>query len=120
MKKWSRQDVVVSEAATLKERTRIVIGLLVIDKRRHEVTLASQPVKLTPMEFALLWQLALEPGRVFRRDELLQALWSNGISVEDRTIDTHISKVRRKLGQSPEGLSLIETVWGIGYRLKDS
>ena len=107
------------EATTLKERTRIVIGLLAIDKAQHEVTWASQHVKLTPTEFALLWRLAMEPGRVFRREELLQALWGNGISVEDRTVDTHMSKIRRKLCQSSEGLSLIETVWGIGYRLKD-
>jgi DNA-binding response OmpR family regulator len=102
----------------LKEKTRIVIGLLSIDKSRHEVTVGSKPVKLSPTEFALLWQLASEPGRVFRRDELLQAVWGSGIIVEDRTIDAHMSKVRRKLCPLPERPSLIETVWGIGYRLK--
>lgn len=106
--------------AILNESTRVVIGLLAIDKLRHEVTLASQGVKLTPTEFALLWRLALEPGRVFRRDELLKAVWGRGISVETRTIDAHMSKLRRKLGRSPEGLSLIETVWGIGYRLTEA
>lgn len=107
-------------ATSLKEKTRKAIGLLTVDKLRHEATLASQNVKLTPTEFALLWRLASEPGRVFRRDELLQAVWGNGITVEDRTIDAHMSKVRRKLRRPPDGLSLIETVWGIGYRLRRS
>lgn len=94
-----------------------MVGLLSLDKDRHEVVLASNPIKLTPTEFALLWLLISEPGRVFRREELLQAVWSQDIHVEDRTIDAHISKVRRKLCQRPEGQGLIETIWGLGYRL---
>jgi len=100
------------------ERTRLVIGALAIDKLRHEIKLGIRKINLTPTEFALLWRLASEPGRVFRRDELLGDVWGNDVTVEHRTIDTHMSKVRRKLRQSPGSPSLIETVWGIGYRLK--
>jgi|SRR5690349_24733230 DNA-binding response OmpR family regulator len=96
----------------------MVVGPLTIDKLRHEVTVASRKVKLTPTEFALLWQLASDPGRVFRRDELLQAVWGQSISVENRTVDAHMSKVRRKLYRPREAPSLVETVWGIGYRLR--
>ena len=107
-------------ARSLKERTHRVIGFLKMDKLHHEVMVASHNVKLTRIEFALLWRLALDPGRVYRRDELLQTVWGNGVYVDDRTIDAHMSKVRRKLCVSPEGLGLIETVWGIGYRLRRS
>jgi DNA-binding response OmpR family regulator len=103
---------------TVSERTRLVIGALAIDKLRYEVKLGIRTIKLTPTEYALLWRLASEPGRVFRRDELLGDVWGDRVTVEDRTIDTHMSKVRRKLRQSPGLPSLIETVWGIGYRLK--
>jgi DNA-binding response OmpR family regulator len=103
---------------SVTERTRLVIGALAIDKLRHEVKLGIRRINLTPTEFALLWQLASEPGRVFRRDELLGNVWGDTVTVEDRTVDTHMSKVRRKLRLSPGAPSLIETVWGVGYRLK--
>ena len=103
---------------SVSDRTRAVIGPLTIDKLRHEVKLGVRKINLTPTEFALLWRLASEPGRVFRRDELLGDVWGDAVTVEDRTVDTHMSKVRRKLRQSPGSPSLIETVWGIGYRLK--
>ena len=108
----------IGAVTSVGERTRLVIGALAIDKVRYEVKLGLRTIDLTPTEFALLWRLALEPGRVFRRDELLDKVWGRKVTVEDRTIDTHMSKVRRKLRQSPGSASLIETVWGIGYRLK--
>jgi DNA-binding response OmpR family regulator len=101
-----------------KEKRRLAIGLLTIDKDRREVKLGSRMIRLTPIEFALLWGLALEPDRVFRREELLVNVWGHDISVEYRTVDAHMSKVRRKLCERPDGPSLIETIWGIGYRLR--
>jgi two-component system, OmpR family, response regulator len=108
----------IGAVTSVSERTRLVIGTLAIDKVRYEVKLGARTIVLTPTEFALLWRLALEPGRVFRRDELLGEIWGKGVTVEDRTVDTHMSKVRRKLRQSTGSPSLIETVWGMGYRLK--
>ena len=98
-------------------RTRLSIGHVTIDKLRHEVHIGRQRVSLTRTECALLWQLALQPGRVFRREELLTHVWT-GVTVEPRTVDTHVSKVRRKLHGRPEGPILIETIWGFGYRFK--
>ena len=104
----------------MNDRTHIVVGCLALDKRQHAVTLDSRRVRLTPTEFGLLWRLALEPGRVFSRELLLQDVWGGNISVEIRTVDAHMSKLRRKLRRPSDGLSVIETVWGIGYRLRDT
>jgi DNA-binding response OmpR family regulator len=82
----------IGAVTSVSERTRLVIGALAIDKVRHEVQLGVRTIDLTPTEFALLWRLALEPGRVFRRDELLVAVWGQRVTVGDRTIDTHMSK----------------------------
>jgi len=103
-----------------KDKNRLAVGRLTIDKDRHEATLGSYTIRLTPIESALLWRLASEPGRVFGREELLANVWGHGITVEHRTVDTHMSKVRRKLRERPDGPSLIETIWGMGYRLRIS
>jgi two-component system response regulator ResD len=76
-------------------------------------------VHLTPKEFALLWTLATSPGKVFRREELLQEVWGN-VHVTVRTVDTHMAKLRGKLRTAPDGRDLAETVWGVGYRLRNA
>ena len=106
--------------SSLKRQSKIIIGPLTIDKLRHLVQLGSRSVHLTPIEFALLCTLAACPGRVYRREELLQQVWGEGIYVEVRTVDAHMSKLRQKLRISENSLSFAETVWGIGYRLRDS
>lgn len=92
-------------------KLRLSMGILMIDRAQHEVMVGRRVVRLTPTECALLWQLALAPGRVFRRDELLAGVWQ-GVAVESRTVDTHLSKVSRKLREHPRAPFLIETVWG--------
>jgi DNA-binding response OmpR family regulator len=83
------------------------------------VQMESRRLHLTPKEFALLYTLATSPGKVYRREELLKQVWGEGIYVGVRTVDAHMSKLRHKLCISESGLSLAETVWGIGYRLRD-
>lgn len=89
-------------------------GELVIDPERRQVTLAGQPATLTTLEFDLLLTLAMHPGRVFRRDELLDRVWGADFTGVDRVVDVHISNLRQKLA-STGGPSLINTVRGIGY-----
>lgn len=60
----------------------------------------------------------MRPGEVHRREELLQRVWGGDIHVTPRTVDVHMSKLRQKLGISDKGVSLAETVWGVGYRLR--
>jgi two-component system, OmpR family, response regulator ResD len=89
---------------------------LVIDSRRHRVERNGQQVALTPKEFELLWYLATRTGTVVRREELLQSIWGYGHGEDDRTIHTHVNRLRAKL----EGLDFrfIHTVWGVGYKFE--
>lgn len=92
-------------------------GELVIDPVRFEVRMDGERVRLTPTEFRLLQTLAGRPGRVFRRQELLDYAVGAGVVVTERTIDTHIKAVRQKLGRFGQ---VIETVRGVGYCFRDS
>ena len=103
----------------MKQQSRVIIGPLTIDKPRHLVQMGNRSIHLTPIEFALLCTLAECPGKVYRREELLNRVWGEGLYVEVRTVDAHISKLRHKLRMSEDSLSFAETVWGIGYRLRD-
>ncbi|MFI5271680.1 MAG: response regulator transcription factor [Ktedonobacterales bacterium] len=91
----------------------IVRGTLRVDLANHAVTLAGQEVDLTPKEFDLLALLAGHPGRAFSREFLLERLWGYEYDGFDRTVDTHIVRLRKKLG--PLGEQIV-TVWGVGYR----
>jgi two-component system, OmpR family, phosphate regulon response regulator PhoB len=89
-----------------------------IDRVRHRVTLNGKSLDLTPTEFRLLECMIRQPGRAFSRAQLMDASIAEGSMVLERTIDVHIKTLRRKMGQagSPE---LVETVRGIGYRIKE-
>jgi two-component system, OmpR family, response regulator ResD len=95
-------------------------GTLRIDRVRFEVKVHDSEVKLSRKEFELLWVLASEDGRAFRREEIIDRVWGNGFFLEARTVDVHIARVRTKLKQASVNGPLIETVWGIGYRLRAS
>ena len=75
-----------------------------------------EPVELTRQEFDLLYQLASRRGVVFSRAALLQQVWSDDTYVTDRTVDTVISRLRRKIEQDPHDPELILTAWGVGYK----
>ncbi len=95
----------------------ITVDDMVIDPVRFEVRIANgDPVQLTPSEFKLLQTLAGNPGRVFRRSELLDNTIGAGVIVTERNIDTHVKSVRKKLVEKGD---LIETVRGVGYRFSD-
>ena len=91
---------------------------LVIDEDRHEVRLEDQVLDLTPVEFRLLAILAAIPGRVLRRDGLLDRLYEDHRVVNDRTVDTHVKNLRRKLMQVVKDRDLIHSVYGIGYKFE--
>lgn len=91
-------------------------GPIKIDAARHEVTVDGVNVALTALEFRLLLELAKHPGRVRRRDELLERVWGHSGEVESRTVDTHVKRLREKLGAAGRW---IETVRGVGYRMME-
>jgi DNA-binding response OmpR family regulator len=88
-------------------------GALSISLVERCVRLAGQQIDLTPKEYDMLVLLASHPGWVFKRDVLLQQIWGDSYEGFDRTIDNHVTRLRKKLGAVGEK---IETVWGIGYR----
>lgn len=91
-------------------------GDLLIDVGCHQVKVGGQEVQLTATEFRILQYLASRPGRVLKRDEIIEAALDRDTDVFDRTIDVHITAIRRKLGK---GADLVETVRGFGYRFRD-
>jgi DNA-binding response OmpR family regulator len=94
----------------------IEVGPLVIDTRAHFVTVDGRDVRLRRMEFELLVHLAREPERVFAKAELLRAVWGYRSSGSTRTLDSHASRLRRKLAMDGTRRWVI-SVWGVGYRL---
>jgi two-component system alkaline phosphatase synthesis response regulator PhoP len=97
------------------ETETVTVGDLVIHPGRHEIVVDDKPVKLTATEFRILHLMARKPGWVFTRYQIVDAARGADAAVTDRSVDFHITSLRRKLGMCGE---LIETVWGVGYRFK--
>ncbi len=124
-KPFSPRELVLRVAAVLRRNhdapappaDRVVVGDLVIDVPRHRASAEGQSVDLTRREFALLLDLALHRGRVQTREALLARVWEDDGQIDVRTVDTHVKRVREKLGRAGE---LIETVRGVGYRMTDA
>jgi DNA-binding response OmpR family regulator len=124
-KPFSPREVVLRVSAVLR---RIQVGKqtedtkqiethgLTIDLDKHQVLTESGTIDLTATEFKLITLFARSPGRVFTRDILMDVIWGHEYYGIDRTVDTHVSRLRRKLGESGKH---IETVHGVGYRFKE-
>jgi two-component system, OmpR family, response regulator ChvI len=105
---------IVTDATKIIER-----GKLVMDSDRHACTWVGQNVTLTVTEFLILQALALRPGIVKSRDALMDAAYDDQVYVDDRTIDSHIKRLRKKFNQVDESFDGIETLYGVGYRFKE-
>ena len=103
-----------TEAAKVLER-----GQLRIDPERHMCTWKNEPVALTVTEFLMVQALAARPGVVKSRNALMDAAYDDQVYVDDRTIDSHIKRLRKKFKQVDDSFDLIETIYGLGYRLKE-
>ena len=99
--------------------TLIVRGRLTMDPARHRVQWNGQDVVLTVTEFLILDALAQRPGFVKSRDQLMDAAYQDDVYVDDRTIDSHIKRLRRKFRQVDPGFKAIETLYGVGYRFSE-
>jgi DNA-binding response OmpR family regulator len=104
--------------ASMEER-RLEVEDLVIDPPRREVTRGGLRVELTTLEFDLLHFLAARPGRIHSREALMTHVWGDGRFVDDRSIDSLVSRLRRKLESDPAKPRYIQTVWGAGYRFTE-
>jgi DNA-binding response OmpR family regulator len=93
------------------------IGAIALDPARHHVAVGGKPVRLTSVEFKLLCMLMKRKGRVQARDRLLNEVWGYESLIDTRTVDTHVRRLRKKLGKAA---GAIETVRGFGYRIRES
>ena len=111
-----KKAVADAEAADEESESRIEVGDLVIRPERHEVLVKNEPVELTATEFRLLHMLARRPGRVFTRQQIIEAIHGKVIAVTDRSVDVQVVMLRRKLGDVGQE---IQTVRGVGYRFRE-
>ena len=112
-----KDGIQVKETDTRKVLER---GLLRMDPERHTCTWKNDPVTLTVTEFLILQALASRPGVVKSRNALMDAAYDDQVYVDDRTIDSHIKRLRKKFKQADDNFDVIETLYGVGYRFKEA
>jgi two-component system response regulator ChvI len=103
-----------TDAAKVLER-----GHLRMDPERHSCTWKNEPVRLTVTEFLILQALAMRPGVLKSRNALMDAAYDDQVYVDDRTIDSHVKRLRRKFKETDDSFDMIDTIYGVGYRLKE-
>src|SRR6188508_297466 len=106
-------------AKEIESKTTLERGNLRMDPERHTCTWKGEPVTLTVTEFLILQALATRPGVVKSRNALMDAAYDDQVYVDDRTIDSHIKRLRKKFNQVDAEFDMIETLYGVGYRFKE-
>ncbi|TDX99551.1 response regulator transcription factor [Thiohalophilus thiocyanatoxydans] len=114
---FRRMDAMVENGTT--SESLIQRDGLVIDCEKHEVDLDGKPVTLTSREFDLLVHFARHPGRVYRREQLLDQVWGYGYDGYEHTVNSHINRLRTKIESDPTKPRYILTVWGVGYKFAE-
>jgi two-component system response regulator ChvI len=115
------EEAPAGSAAAAEAASRAIRrGKLTLDPARHESLWDGKPVKLTVTEFLLLQSLAQRPGFVKSRDNLMDAAYDDQVYVDDRTIDSHIKRMRKKFREVDPEFDAIETLYGVGYRYRES
>lgn len=114
-----RRDVARQQPPSSDPNSVLVRGEMTLDSARHVCMWKGKPVELTVTEFLLVKALAQRPGHVKNRDQLMDAAYGESIYVDDRTIDSHIKRLRKKFKDVDPEFSQIETLYGVGYRYKE-
>jgi DNA-binding response OmpR family regulator len=109
-----------NEGSAAAPAARIAAGELALDVEKRQATVRGMPVELTRQEFDLLALLAARPGMVFSRAALLQQVWRGDTYVTERTVDTVVSRLRRKIEIDAQNPAMILTAWGVGYKFADN
>ena len=99
-------------------RNEISIRGLTINKDNHKVTVYDEEVKLTPIEFDILYLLASNPGKVFSTDEIFEKVWNEKVYEANNTVMVHIRRLRGKMKEDTRENKIITTVWGVGYKIE--
>ena len=97
---------------------RVEVGPLMLDAGRREARRDGELLRLTAREFDLLWFLASNPGQVFSRDQLMARVWGYSAALDTGTVTVHVRRLREKVEEDASEPRLLETVWGVGYRLR--
>lgn len=105
-------------AGELGEENEVIVRQLVINKETHKVTSFGKEVRLTPIEFEILYLLASNPGRVFSTDEIFERVWNEKMYEANNTVMVHIRRIREKIEADPKNAEIIRTVWGVGYKIE--
>ena len=99
-------------------KNEISIKGLTINKDNHKVTVYGEEIKLTPIEFDILYLLASNPGRVFSTDEIFEKVWNEKVYEANNTVMVHIRRLRGKMKEDTRQNKIITTVWGVGYKIE--
>lgn len=126
-KPFSPRELVARVKATLRRvdsldspRTQLISQRLRLDEAARQAWKEGQLLDLTPVEFDLLRTLMRHHGRALSRDQLIEQVWGHDYYGDDRVVDVHIGRLRRKLEDDPAHPALVATVWGVGYRFEDA
>ena len=114
-----RQDIINSRKDIEENENLIIRGSLVLDDSRHLCSWKGIPINLTVTEYLLVKALAIRPGHVKNRDQLIDAAYGENIYVDDRTVDSHIKRLRKKFKDIDKEFDRIETLYGVGYKYKE-
>lgn len=124
-KPFSPREVVARVKAVLRrvhpesDAKRLVAGPIRLNEETHQVTIDDEDLRLTPSEFGLLKVMMTHPGRVFSRNELINKVQGYDFEGYDRTIDTHVKNLRKKIDARLPGQDIISTVYGVGYKFSE-
>ena len=105
-------------AAGEHQSKEVVVGPLRINKENHMIVAYEKEVKLTPIEFDILYLLATNPGRVFSTDEIFERVWNEKMFEANNTVMVHIRRLREKVEMDSRNAQIIKTVWGVGYKIE--
>ncbi|MCX5580730.1 response regulator transcription factor [Kaistia terrae] len=121
LRRFQPREAVASTTSKVPDAARnLDRGALSMDQERHTCTWNGQPVTLTVTEFLILYALAQRPGVVKSRNALMDAAYDDQVYVDDRTIDSHIKRLRKKFKVVDDDFDMIETLYGVGYRFKEA
>jgi two-component system response regulator BaeR len=121
-KPYSPREVVARVKAVLRRSQGELVGQSIayqLDAGRLRVAMEGEHIELTAVEFHLFEKLTTEPGRIFSREQLMANMYSDNRIVSDRTVDSHIKKLRKKLAHLPSDGHAIQSVYGVGYRFQE-
>ena len=115
-----RQSIYQSGNKLDVNKDRIDLGSIIIDRRNHSVVNSDQEeIKLTVIEFDILYLMASHRGHVFSADDIMQAVWQDSSVSSTKTVMVHVSNLRNKLEEAIRGEKIIQTVWGVGYKINE-